>query len=102
MNGKIHVVKIETAPQLTSHFQLLSPTRAISGATQIKYCGLNTLPVINTMSIVRRQAIYKSILSRHCSHHVYSRPAPRSSVFRSETLFANGLRKFSDWYSITY
>src|SRR6266705_2265442 len=102
MNGKIHVVKIATLPQLTSHFQLLLPTRAISGATQIKYWGLNTLPVIRRISKAKRQAMYKSILPRHCSQNVYSRPAPRSSALRSETLLAKGLRKFRDWYSMTY
>src|SRR5436305_448540 len=45
MKGKIINVKIETLTQLTSHFQLPWPTYATNGATQIKYCGLNTLPV---------------------------------------------------------
>src|SRR5260370_42155034 len=94
----MNVVKAATIPQLTSHFQLLLPTNAINGVTQIKYCGLNTLPVIKRISKVNRQAMYKSIFPRHCSQNINSSPAPKSSMLSSETLFANGLRKLSDWY----
>src|SRR5260221_4213814 len=94
----MNVVKAATIPQLISHFQLLLPTNAINGVTQIKYCGLTTLPVIKRSSKVNRLPIYKSIFPRHCSQNVNSSPTPRSSVLSSETLSANGLRKLSDWY----
>src|SRR6266849_10015571 len=94
----MNVVKAVTIPQLTSHFQLLLPTNAINGVTQIKYCGLNTLPVIKRISKVNRQAMYKSIFPLHCSQNVNSKPAANNSVLKSETLLANGLKKLSDWY----
>src|SRR5713101_4651937 len=100
--GKIINVKMEIPVQLTSHFQLPWPTYATRGATQIKYCGLNTLPVTRRMSKVIRLAIGKSILPRHCNQNVYIRPAPRSKLLSSETFCANGLRKLSDWYVNTH
>src|SRR6266704_4149300 len=102
MKGKIIKVKIETLAQLTSHFQLPWPIYATKGATQIKYCGLSTFPVTRSMSKVSRQAIDKSILPRHCSQHVYSRPTPRKKVLRSETTLDTGLKKLSDWYVNTH